>query len=333
MGGNQVCFPWAQRIASTWLLGAWFLEWDFHRVGEIIHAGVLGKDALIYYRAAALWLSGGDPWAAAVTDAMRNSYHFYGLPPTVVVLAPFTLLPPGSVRPVGILIEAVAALYVIRRLTLPPWWLLFPPLVEGVLAGNPSIALLALLVTPHAAVNALAPILKVYAGLPLLGEGRRQAVVIGLVLGVATLLLWPGLWSQFLDGIVPRGAQLMRESSGGFSAYQYGLGITALTGVAVLAVAWIDRRAAGWLAPIAVWPASEFHWSTLALPLRSPLLAAALSVSVQGFPALVVVIYSWIRLWRHLHNPRPDPPILPRRASVAEVNRPDMEDAVTGDAS
>ncbi len=279
-----------------YLLPAWFAIFALATVGRQYDA--LGGDALIYYRASAAWLHGGNPWLAGVTDGTA-SFHFYALPPAVVLLSPFALLPEAWVQPVGIAIEAAAAVYVIRRLQLAWWWLLFPPLVSGVLAGNPSIGLLALLVASSPIAGGLAATLKVYAGLPLLGEGRWRAIAIAIGFAVVTIAVAPGLWVQFLTNALSLEGRLMNESNGGFSAYQYGLGVTALIGAAVLILATIDRRAAGWLAPIAIWPASQFHWATLAMPLRSPWLAAVLAVQIQGLPALAVLGYA---LWRVLHN-------------------------------
>jgi hypothetical protein len=279
------------------LLAFWFALWSTYVLAGILRYGGIGGDALLYHRAAASWLQGGDAWQAAIVGPTGDVFHFYALPPTVVLLVPFSLLPEAWAPIVGIGIEAVAAVYVVRRLNLAWWWLLFPPLVSGVLAGNPSIVLLALLLASHPVLNALATTLKVYAGLPLLGEGRWRAITIGIALTLATVVLWPGLWAQFLTGVGAREAQLMKESNGGFSAYQYGLGITALVGAALLILAWFDRRAAGWLAPIAVWPASQFHWATLAMPLRAPWLAAVLAMHVQGLPVAAVLGYV---LWRVL---------------------------------
>jgi hypothetical protein len=294
--------PWLQALATRYLLPAWFTIWSIYVVGGILQWGGIGGDALIYHRAVTTWLAGGSPWDAAIVGPSGDSFHFYALPPAVILLAPFGLLPEAWVQLVGVVIQAAAAIYVVRRLELPWWWLLFPPIMSGVLAANPSIALLAVLIASGPVVKAIGPVLKVYAVLPLLGEGRWRALAIAGGFTALTVVLWPGLWNQFVTGATAREAQLMAESNGGFSAYQYGLGVTALVGVALLILAWFDRRAAGWLAPIAVWPASQFHWATLALPLRTPWLAATLAVHVQGLPVVAVLGYI---LWRCGRQNRP----------------------------
>jgi hypothetical protein len=65
------------------------------------------------------------------------------------------------------------------------------------------------------------------------------------------------------------------------------------------ALALIDRRAAGWLAVPALWPAAEYFYATFALPLRSPWLAALLAVPATQASAFVpwtIVAYAVVRL-------------------------------------
>ena len=79
---------------------------------------------------------------------------------------PFALIPEG----IGLAIFLGASIAVValalRRLGLPLWWLLFPPMMEGIAAANPQILILGLLlvVGPNArvaAARALAAGLKV----------------------------------------------------------------------------------------------------------------------------------------------------------------------------
>jgi hypothetical protein len=122
-----------------------------------ITSGGLGGDALIYYRAAVMWAAGGNPWDAYIvaTDGIGR-LHFYAFPPTVVLLQPFTLLPESWVPLTGIALQGAAAIFVVHRLALPWWWLIFPPIVTGVFAGNPSLIMLALLLMSHPALKAIA---------------------------------------------------------------------------------------------------------------------------------------------------------------------------------
>ena len=95
----------------------------------------------------------------------------------------------------------VASIFVVRRLGLPLWWLLFPPLTHAMWNGNSqTVALALLLVTgpilgPIAASAAVA--LKLYAALPLLTRWR-DLVIAGVVLAVLLLVL---PWQLYLtDG-------------------------------------------------------------------------------------------------------------------------------------
>jgi hypothetical protein len=105
----------------------------------------LGIDAHIYYRGSAAWLAGGNPWEALGYIIMGQPLHYAALPTTVVLLAPFALLP-EEVFVVGfIAASALAAAYIVRKLELPWYFLAFPPLFQGVQSGNPNVILFALL--------------------------------------------------------------------------------------------------------------------------------------------------------------------------------------------
>jgi len=157
----------------------------------LLFLGGLGTDAEIYHRATVAWLGGGSPWDA--TSAWGgNVYHFSALPSAVVLMAPFALVPEQLFVPGFVALQAGAAIYVIRRLHLAWWWLLFPPVALGIVAGNPSLLLLALLLAPHDILKFLAPTLKVYAVLPLLGERRWRPIAIAALFGLASFVIAPG---------------------------------------------------------------------------------------------------------------------------------------------
>ena len=89
-------------------------------------------------------------------------------------------------------------------------------------------------------------------------------------------------------------ARLAKESALGYSAFYFpGLLIPV---VVVLVLLWLkDRRAAAWLAVPAVWPASEFHYSTLALPVMTPILAVLLAPNIQRLPPVAILVDG---IWR-----------------------------------
>ena len=125
-------------------------------------------DARLYLEAARVWLAGGNPW-----EVQLAGNYFAAPPPTLLVFAPFTLLPAGLA--VGIIALAVVggAIATVRMLHLPWWWLLFPPLVQACLSANVQTLIVPLILIPG---GALAIIIKIYAGLPLLILGRWRSL-------------------------------------------------------------------------------------------------------------------------------------------------------------
>ena len=105
----------------------------------LMSSGVFGgfaMDAHIYYRGAAAWLAGTDPWLASYM-VNSYSYHFAALPWALPFVAPLTLLPEDVAAPLMVVLSTAAAAVILRRSGLSIWWLLFPPLSQGVFNGNP----------------------------------------------------------------------------------------------------------------------------------------------------------------------------------------------------
>lgn len=294
--------PWLGRFG----LPIWFAAWSIAGVGLLVaYEFPIGLDARIYHAAAVAWLGGGDPWSARA-----SVYYFSGLPPTVLAFVPFTVLPETAFTALWLALTLLAAVYIVRMLGLPWWWLLFPPLAEGLFSGNPQVVLLALLLTARGAF--IAPVLKVYALFPLVGELRLRAVVAALAVLGATVVVAPALWQTYLAEFARISDYLAAQANGGFSAYSRPiLLVPAVAAVVVLAL--VDRRAAGWLAVVALWPSTQFHYSTLAMPLmpggaageRSTsegrlalgLFAATLAVPIRGLPAIAVIGFAAWRGW------------------------------------
>ena len=190
----------------------------------------------------------------------------------------------------------------IRQLRLPWWWLLFPPLVEGILAGNPHVVMLGLCWSGPV-LKAAAPVFKVYGAVPIIGERRWRALAISAALLAGSLVAAPSAWIDFFR----RGSRLAppprRRMGMGYSAWPTP-GMLLITAVAAVVLAVFDRRAAGWLAVPALWPDSQFFYGSLALPIAGPVMAAALAVPAHGVPALVVIAYTMVRLVRWYRNGR-----------------------------
>ena len=143
-------------------------------------------DARLYVAATKAWLQGADPWLVTL-----GGNGFGAPPPTLLVLAPFAILPFGL--PLLILTCFVGAAATIRVLRLPWWWVLFPPLVECVLSANIQAWLIPLL---FLRAGPLAVFAKIYAAAPLVLLGRwRQLAVTGALLAL-TLPILP--WTTFV---------------------------------------------------------------------------------------------------------------------------------------
>jgi hypothetical protein len=210
-----------------------------------------------------------------------------------ILTAPLTVLPESVFVTAWLVASALAAVYIVRRLKMPPYWLLFPPIIEGIISGNPSIVLLALLVSPSRAAQAIAPVVKMYAVIPLVAERRWKALSLAGGLVVVSLLAWP-LWATYIGDLSAIAARLAVEAGGGLSGSDNAV-VIVLGIVGLVALARTDFRAAGWLIVPAFWPSTQFHYSTLAMPVMHPILAMGLALPLPGFPLVVITTYA---AWR-----------------------------------
>lgn len=244
-----------------------------------------GADARIYYRAAEAGLAGGNPWGAGY-----NGVLFAGPPPTLLPIAPFTLLPEDAFVAFMIGGSVVAAVLALRKLRLPAYWLLFPPIVEGVTVGNPNVFVIALLVLGGSSGVVVATFAKVYAVVPMLLLGRWKAVAWTTAALLLTAPLLP--WGMFLGSASEVTGTLAAQSEGGKSAWAF-LPLVPLVG---LCLVLLGRERAAWLAVPALWPATQVHYAVLALPvLRNPAVAAIAALPVPFAIPLVVVLWG---VWR-----------------------------------
>lgn len=284
-------------VRRAWpvLLGGWFAWQTYQRISFfVVRHFPLGIDARIYYRGVVAWLGGGNPWDAAIT-AGGAVYHYAGSPVTTAVLAPAGLLSEDVFTAASLILTWVAAAWVLRRVHLPIWWLLFPPISEALFSANPQLIIVALILADRSWLAAVATALKVYAFIPLAGEGRWRAIGAAVAFNAATIVIAPGLWARYIDEFGTISRRLEVESIGGFSAF-YSPGLLVVTVVALVLLALRDRRAAGWLAVPAVWPASQLHYSTMALPVMSPLLAFFLAIPIFHLSPEIIVIEAGRRL-------------------------------------
>lgn len=275
-------------FAERWLLPLWFAAWTFQEVRYLISQpdGLIGVDARIYYRAAQALLAGGNPWAAEA-----NGFVFAAPPPTLIPYLPFTLLPENAFVVFAVAGSALVAFALLRAFRLPWYWLLFPPLVEGVWVANPNPLVVLLLVRGLTGGAVLAVVLKIYAIFPLIGEMRLRAVALSVGCVILTLPILP--WGLYQAQSSHLSEILLDQSQGGRSA----LSLPLLVPLAVIALISFDRRTAGWLAVPALWPATQLHYSLMALPVMHPIMAVFFCVPAPGSQALGVIAYAvWVQL-------------------------------------
>jgi hypothetical protein len=272
--------------AAPFLMITWFVVEDGSKVAYYLYYGIVGVDFFIYRDAAVVALNGGDPWASS-----SLGYRFAAPPPTLLPYLILAVLPEALAALVSVLVLGSAAIAVVRKLKLSVWWLLFPPLVDSLLAQNPDVLVIALLVAGGAAAG-LAPVFKLYAALPLLLQQRWRSLMIAGLISLLSLPLVP----PYLQHVAEMGGLLASQAQGGLSAWG-----TPLLVPTALALLLFDRKTASWMIVPALWPATQFHYSSLALPALGSrwLLAAALAVPIPGLaPAAIAVTAVWERLLR-----------------------------------
>jgi hypothetical protein len=274
---------------GTVLLAVWFAWHTYDRISFFVALRLpVGIDAMIYYRGVVAWLHGANPWDAAVVIG-GSTFHYAGTPVTTVLMAPAGLLSEGAFTAVWLVLTWVAAIWTLRRLRFPLWWLLFPPMAEALFSANPQLVVLALLVANRSLASAVATGLKVYAFIPLFGEWRWRQIALAVALYAATVVIAPALWLDYLRLFGSISSRLESETQKGGSAFYFPV-LLAVTAAALLLLALRDRRVAGWLAVPAVWPSSQFHYSTMALPVMSPLLAVFLALPIARLAPVAIIV-------------------------------------------
>ena len=285
--------PWVRAWLAKWLWPVWLTIWSVSYLIFLISAsGSFGFDVRIYHLAAQAWLDGGDPWLPTIWASSRSpAVHFAGPPPTLLPFALVAWAPVEYVSVVVVLALAAIALWVLRRLGLPPYWLLFPPILQSVWVGNLNIAVIALLLAGTSVAAGIATLMKAYALIPLLIAGRFRALAASMLLVAATLpfLPWGIFLSKFSDITQDLASQSwMRQGD----ALTSPLAFVGAAGALVL----LGRERASWLAVPVLLPATQLHYSVLALPVFAtvPFLAFAGAVPVPGVLGVGVMVFA---LW------------------------------------
>jgi hypothetical protein len=263
-------------FVATWFRRYWLAIWfgvvTAAAIGVRLSSNVIWFfDAQLYVAAARAWLLGADPWAVSL-----GGDYFAAPPPTLLVLAPFTI-PGGELVLIATVIAGAIA--TVRVLRLPWWWLLFPPLVEATVSGNLQTWLIPLILWRGRAVAVLA---KTYAVVPLALLGRWRPLAVAAAMLVITAPLIP--WVTFLEDL-----PLILGYYGDQAAYDLPLWlIVAVAPVALWALWRVGRERAAWMAVPAL-VAQQWYYATFVMATGSTLAAAVAALPVAGSGLLALI--------------------------------------------
>jgi hypothetical protein len=243
----------------------------------VLDPRLIGSHALIYTGAAQAWLDGGNPWTVG-----PRAVVFAGPPSMLAPYVPFVGADPMLTRVIWVIGAAVLAVWILRQLKLPGYWIAFPPLLEGVILGHPEILVLAALVVGGVTAG-IAPFIKPYAGMALLAERNVRGVAAAAILTLSSFLILP--WRQFVAELPMINENLARQARGD-SVF----GEPLLMVVALLALAGLGWRRGLWLSVPVLWPYAQPIYKTMTVPALSPVIAIFWALPVPGatFGGLVI---------------------------------------------
>ena len=240
-------------------------------------------DASLYFRATEAWAQGANPWAVRLPSGVP----FAGPPPTLLLNLP--LLPFGEwiVRPFWAVAGLAGWLFTMRRLHLAPWWILFPPFVEGWFAGSPDPALVGLMVAGGGAIAALT---KPYSIPAMVADGHWRALLLAFLIGLATIPLLP--WGLFFTQL-----ETIQEAFATYSRHVSAWGDPVAMAVVAVALLLLGPVLGLRLLVPALWPGAQLHYTTFSARAGADSSFLALALSVPGFAAPGVVLFAiWVRL-------------------------------------
>ncbi|HEV7810006.1 MAG TPA: hypothetical protein VGO64_05380 [Candidatus Limnocylindrales bacterium] len=273
------------------VLAAWFVVISVMRLALLVPGGP-GFDGRLYRAATVAWLNGGDPWAVS-----QGGVYFAAPPPSLIPMIPFALLPEGVAIGLLLVLAVGASIWAIRRLEAPIWWLAFPPLVDAIWNANPHVFVVPLVL---AGLGPLAVIVKVYAGVPLLGLLRVRALLLAAVLIAITAPFLP--WARFVNELPTILLQLRLQSDGGLSITALPMPWILVAGLAAIAaLVVIGRERAAWLAIPVLWPSTQWYYASVAIPglvrpATSLIAAAILAVPLSQGPLIAIAALALVEL-------------------------------------
>jgi hypothetical protein len=274
ISGDRLSLAFARVGLPVWFMASNVIWLTFH-------PETIGVDARQYHDAAQVWLAGGDPWSF-----VSFGVPFAAAPPTLLVYAPFAWLPDDYAVGFWMLAGLVATLWILRRLHLPVWWLLFPPVTMALAHGNAQPVVLALLLVEKEWATTLAIATKLYAAIPPILRREWRGVLLAALILLITIPILP--WGQYLahrEALLP-GSHVWWNGSAWAMPW-------LLVPPTVLALWILRRRGAQWFAIPALWPATQPYYTMFALPaIRSSWLAAIFAVTLVPVPALATIAYA-----------------------------------------
>jgi hypothetical protein len=192
----------------------------------------------------------------------------------LALFAPFVGLPDDLVRLIWVGGTAAIAVWMLRRLGLPGYWLGFPPIFEVIVLGHPEVVLVALLLF-GGVLGGLATLVKPYLGLALVADRRWRAIAASATAFLVTLPFLP--WSRFLAELPMISANLAHQAHGD-SVF----GDPVLMLVAAVALLSMGLRNALWLTTPLLLPSVQPNYRVMTLPVLTPLLASFWALPVPG---------------------------------------------------
>lgn len=278
-------------VVADVALATWFISLSTMRL-LVLATGEPATDLRLYLRGSAAWLHGQDPWLVQM-----GTLHYAAAPPSLILMAPFALLPEALAVPILTVVAVIASFWTLRRLGLPMWWIVWPPLVDNLWNGNPQLFVVPLLLGPAAF---LAPIVKAYGIVPLVIRWRWRMVAATVAIGIVTLPILP--WATFFGHLSETTGFLTDQSQGGMSAWFFPI----LVPFAAVALVVMGRQKASWWFIPALWPATQWYYSLMAMPAMTALTAAILAAPVQGLPAVAAVVAA-VEVWYRRRRVAPRP--------------------------
>ena len=265
-------------VLSACVLAAGVLSLNVFAAYFATYPDRLFGDARLYYEATAAWLSGGNPWVTRSAEGIV----FAGPPTTLLLNLPLQPFGAEVARVFWAVAGLLGWLCVMRRLRLAPWFLLFPPFLEGYLAGSPDSVLAGLAVLGGGALAAMS---KPYSVPALMADRQWRALGVAAVAVVVTLPFLP--WGLFLTQL---GA--VQEAFATQSRNVSAAGNLPLMVAAALALVSLGPRLGLRLAVPALWPGAQLHYSMFSSKAAAASAFLALALSVPGFAAIGIVMYA-----------------------------------------